>query len=367
MTAEERQRVYDRLGLRSWERAEREAEYRRSEQTRGLVEQAMTHGLPEMVGSKEDMFQWTDPRGVSRTYSPSGEQVSMTLPSWMIEPDLSPQQREDLQALHRIRHDVATGDIANYREQYSAHDQRQIERMYEARSKVATNPDLTEEERQSFFDKIDADISRVPRLTPMMQEPSPQQMFEKTIVTDPVTGARGFFDPKSMRFNPINAEINEDHRKLWWQRYDKNVTALRVANTGINVEPGKQMSDEQIMERAKTLTDMEVGSLGMTENEPVQEDEISRKYGLRRGEGFATSEGSPMRTSVSGGRVLSANAENVADMMQRFGKGAGRATGDFIGQSGQQMIKVINPKGEVGYIPEEDLEEALAKGYKLAG
>jgi hypothetical protein len=320
-------KIYDEemSAMPSYVRAELEAEERRRRLSEEMVRREAELGAPRITGSEGQLREFQMPDMTRRTYTEAGDLTSI---------ELSPF----------------------YQNEYSPQDQRQLEKLYQTRSKAALNPDLTEDERQSFFDKIDADISKVPRLNPMMRQPTPQETFEQSIVTDPVTGVRGFFDPKSGKFNAMNADLNQEHQKLWWSRYDKNVTALRSTNTDMM---GKQtMSDEELMSKAKMLTDTEVGSLGMAETVGTPEDDISRQFGLKRGEGTVTVDGRTAK--VSGGEI-----EQVPDELSQYFQGVGQQAGQFAEPG--QMVRVISPSGDLGLIPREDVNEALEAGYKLAG
>lgn len=292
-------KIYDpeMSAMPSYLRAEIEAEERRRLLQEEMLRKQAELGAPRITGSEGQFREFQSPDMTRRTYTEAGDLTSI---------ELSPF----------------------YQNEYSPYNQRQIEKLYETRSKAAMNPELTEEERQAFFDKIDTDISKVPRLTPIMRQPTPQQVFEQAIVTDPITGTRGFFNPKSGDFNPINADQKKEHEKLWWGRYDKNVSALRSSNESELVLPKNKMNDEQILERARSITDREVGSLSMYEEQPgMPEDELSKKYGLKRGEGSVTSEG--MTTDVSGGKLFTTMSD-AGDLMQKFGQGRPYQAGNFI-------------------------------------
>jgi len=281
MSVEQRQREYEKEGLPSWKIAEWEAEVRRVSQQEKVVDQAVRHGMPNLVGSEGDRMQFSDPTGVKRTFSPGGDQTSLTIPSHIVEPDLSPYQREQLQSLHRVRHGVATGtlDINNYKDQYSPRDQKNIEKLYQTRSEVSTNPELTPEERQQFMDKIDSAISRVPRLSPIMQEPTPQQKFEASIVTDQATGLRGIFDLKTGKFNPlVDPKAAQAKEKERIEMVSKEYNSIMAA-----AEKNKESLDPDVAyRRAKNTVALFYGEVPEITDQidpqliPIWRDEVDR-------------------------------------------------------------------------------------------
>jgi len=167
-SAVQRQLVHNRLGLKPWEIAEAEAEYLRTTKLRNMS------ALTEQFGAPKDVTlgkEFTMPDMSRKTFSESGEQRALELPP-------------------------------SFSNDYSPYDQKQIEGLYKTRSEYATDPELDEQERQQAFDKIDAQISRVPRLSPMMKEPTEQQKVDARIVT--VDGVKYYSDGKSLK--PVNAE-----------------------------------------------------------------------------------------------------------------------------------------------------------------
>ena len=108
---------------------------------------------------------------------------------------------------------------AHYTNEYSSYDQKQIEKLYRDRSQAATDPELTAEERQLALDKIDAMISKVPRLSPIMKEPTAQEKFNASIVTDPVTGRKGTINKNGV-FEPLE---DDKVRQAQQDKYDQTV------------------------------------------------------------------------------------------------------------------------------------------------
>ncbi|MHC4743358.1 MAG: hypothetical protein ACYS8Z_15690 [Planctomycetota bacterium] len=257
--AAQRQLMYDRLGLKSFEVAEAEADFRRRAGQEKLAEQERLHGAPEVVGREDELMRFTDPEGVKRTFSQkTGAQTAVSFPS---EHDLTPSQRERLKLMRGVRHDLATGQLGDYKRQYSPSDQKRIERLFEAESKYATDPDLTEEERQRAFDVIDQKISRVRKLPPTMQEPTAQQKFDAAIVTAPDGKTKGTFDPKTGKFIPLEStKLEQETQKVYDARLQKNIDALRKRNDDmLATDPEERRSDPDLIKEARTMTDNEFG------------------------------------------------------------------------------------------------------------
>jgi len=131
-----------------------------------LAEMEARYGRGEVAGTSGTMRSYTDARGFTRTYSAGGSQFSLQIPT-------------------------------HYTNDYSPQDQKKIEKLYKDRSDIATDPELDrdEEARQAALDEIDRQISRVPRVTPIMKQPTPQEQFNSTIVTTP-DGQQGYWDGK---------------------------------------------------------------------------------------------------------------------------------------------------------------------------
>ena len=377
-TAEQRQREYEREGLRSWEIAEREAEYRRRAQVENLIDMGLEHGSP--TTTPQGYEEYTDVQGVKRAYTRGGDLASITLPEYvsnryskllggtltptggLVSP-LSPEGQ--LKRQYALRHAIASGneaelrnimDSENYSTMYSPHDQKLIERLYNARSQYAVDEELTEGERQSALDMIDAKISRVPRLSPMMQQPSPQQVFEKSIVTDPVTGQRGFFDPKSGKFNSINAEVNNKQRDLWLKQYNANT---RLFDTDIH-EPN------EIVRLATEMTNRQLGPLEPTEQQLSPEEDVL--FGLRRGEGRVTVDGKTLSTYH--GQQMPGIIEKsqrppkpIISVLDKLSEQEKRHIQTLIENNETQII--VQKNGKKYSLPLAELEEAIREGYSV--
>lgn len=249
-------------GLPSFEQARILAEKRRKATRDKLVEQAVRHGIPGFVGAEGENLQFTDPTGIKRTFTPSGDQISFSLPSHMVEPDLGPQQRERLRSLHRVRHGFATGTIteANYKTLYSPQDQRTVEKLYNARSSASADRELNDNERQQFLDSIDEKISKVPRLSPMMREPTAQQKYEASIVKDPVTGQRGTIGNDG-KFNPlIDPKIQQARTERRADALDKNLDAEMTADKDDEIDFDVKLN------RAQMRTAAQFGELDLKRN-----------------------------------------------------------------------------------------------------
>ena len=119
------------------------------------------------------------PSGVKETYSPSGDFVAKELPP-------------------------------HYTNNYLPADQKKLERFYKERSDIATDPSVNEDERQQAIDKVDAMISKVPRITPMMKQPSAQQKAESQLVT--IEGNKYFYDGKTLKPLETDKAVQEQQQ-----------------------------------------------------------------------------------------------------------------------------------------------------------
>lgn len=208
-SARERQQVYDKLGLKPWEIAQAEAEYNRGAKLREMS------ALSEQFGAPKDVTlgkEFTMPDMSRRTFSEGGEQRAIELSPLQTEGNIYTEAgKRRLRELYDIRMAGATGQIPeNYKTMYSPQDLRMIEKLQQARSEAATNPELEEYERQSFYDRIDAQISKVPRLSPMMKERTAQQKVDASTVE--VDGIKYFYNGESLK--PINAEADKAKAEL---------------------------------------------------------------------------------------------------------------------------------------------------------
>ena len=413
----ERQRVYDKLGLKSWEIAKAEAELRRTTRQGEMSARQQQFGAPQDVALGK---QFTEPSGIKRTYSEGGEQQSMTLPSYMVEPDLFPSDRERLKLLHKVRSGVATGDIVNYKDQYGPKDQKRIERLFEARSEALTDPEATEDERQRAIDMIDTQISRVPKRSPIMQEPTPQQKFDASFVTDKATGKRWLYDSKTGKFEPMeDQKVAQAETDKYNERFFKNLDAIRKNNTElINeglINEGDSMDDPAMVDMARAMTDNEMGKTKGRRDSSMPEMDAAWsttmadlniengfkpkkaseelmlaamdqyvKMGIGKGMREVDAKADFLQrweSALGGGPYqalvpkMSTETRNKAQVVkagtvreddpisQQYGLGRGEGKAMKV-SNGQ--VEVVNPSGEEGWIPLEDLDEALEEGYTLA-
>ena len=267
--------------MKPWERAEYLAEIRRMEKEAVLADMTARYGAPEIVGAEGTMREFTLPDMSRRTYTEKGDLTSCELPP-------------------------------HYTNRYSPYDQKKLERFYQARSQVSTDPEVTEDERQQAFDEIDAAISKIPTLAPIMAQPSPQHQAESNIVN--IDGTKYFYDGKSLK--PLEApKAQQDKQKLWWNRYGKIYDAMVKRNENIQTLPKDRLTQEQIHQEAKRLADLEVGSLEI--EAPVED----RLFGLRRGEGKVTADGRTV--SVYKGQVTPEESVN------QYFVSKGLQTGEF--------------------------------------
>jgi len=422
-SAEQRQLVHNRLGLKPWEIAEAEAEYLRTTKQRDMS------ALTEQFGAPKDVTlgkEYTLPDMSRKTFSEGGDQRALELPP-------------------------------SFSNDYSPYDQKQIEGLYKTRSEYAMDRDLDEADRQRAFDKIDAEISKVPRLSPMMKEPTAQQKYDATIVTDSVTGQRGVVGKDGTITPVIDPKIQQAEIDAYNDRFFKNLTELRrVNNLGLTEQATgyEKMDDPSMIDMARAMTDNEMGkakgrrdtskpeldatwSTTMADlridndtkptkvseeqmltamdqyiqiacnkdvnlrpidakadflqrweaaigggpyqslvakmtpetREKVQvakadvvreNDPISQQYGLRRGESKVTVQNQELPPEVDAVWGKLSNSDKVA-VRKVLAEGA-----NTMQPMEKRMISVTNPNGKKGKIPVVDLNEAIAEGYRIS-
>ena len=211
--------------MEPWERSKYLADLRREAQLKAMAELEKTVGAPKQATLGRE---FTMPDMTRRTFSEAGDLRSI---------ELSP----------------------NFANEYSPPDQKRLEKLYATRSEIATDPEITEQERQDAFDKVDAAISKVPRVSPMMKEPTAQQKFDAAIVTAP-DGSKGTFDTKTGKFIPLESakaqqEMNTELRKRRAKIYDDLVKANAKA-----IEEGEpERTSESMSEEADMQSKIEFG------------------------------------------------------------------------------------------------------------
>lgn len=147
--------------------------------------------------------------------------------------------------------------IERLKSEYTPADQRKVEKLYRDRSAWATDPEAGPEEREAAFDMIDAQISRVPKMPPIMREPTAQQKFDASIVTAP-DGMKGTFEPKTGKFLPLESskareKEDEEHRK----RLGIHIATLVKANEDPDNKNPRDY--KQLLDQAKWMADAEFG------------------------------------------------------------------------------------------------------------
>ena len=151
---------------------------------------------------------------------------------------------------------------------YSPFDRRQLEKLYQSRSLIATDDSLSDAEKQRGFDIVDAKIGNVPQLSPSRREPTAQQKFDASIVTSP-GGMKGTID-KTGKFAPLESSKQAvEDAKEYRTAYSKNLETQRklkeelLASTdAADQERGESMSFEFMRAEAKLQTDDVFGRLG---------------------------------------------------------------------------------------------------------
>jgi len=196
-----------------------------------------------------------------------GRQTFARLPGQTIDPNVVPERFNITQDIvgnywNRIQR-TAGGPliIERLRNEYTPADQRKIEKLYQVRSQVATDPELTEDERQNAFDRVDAEISRVPHIPPIMREPTPQQKFDASMVTAP-DGTKGYVD-KSGNFKPFEAsKLAQEEEKEYRTYYGKQLAEMTKENEK------ESQSPSVIADRARWMADLAFGRVRETPPNP---------------------------------------------------------------------------------------------------
>jgi len=139
---------------------------------------------------------------------------------------------------------------------YSGSAQKTITKLYQDREYIATTRDLSEADRQAALDKKDLEISRVPKLPPIMQQPSAQELFEQSVVEH--EGQKGTISKTSGEFKPFEkdkaaAEEAKEVRALRQKNFAEieknNADVMRYKNpdgSDMSAEQRMQMNESQI-------------------------------------------------------------------------------------------------------------------------
>lgn len=215
----------------------------------------------EQFGKPETDWQgnktYTLPDGTKMTYTEGGDFVSKTLPyEWTNK--YGEFEKGRLKVLRGLRQIVAKNEPVpeNYKQLYSPQDQQLIEQYEAKRSQISNDPELEESERQALYDKIDARISAIPHISPQMQEPTLQQRFEASVVTDPTTGLRGTFDPKTGKFNAIEADtVTQKQQEAYSKTYESMLSKY------LGNKDYKEIPEPVLIQRAKNATDLVHGRI----------------------------------------------------------------------------------------------------------
>jgi hypothetical protein len=169
---------------------------------RQLLEAERKWGPPKRAGREGNIYEFTTPEGYVESFDRDRGNFAFTLPT------------------------ARSND-------YSPQDQRQIERLYRQRSTIATDPDLDRDEdaRQRALDEIDTALSRIPVLSPMMRQPTPQETFEQAVVTGP-DGTQYLWDGKTAK--PLEKpKAEQDAQNTWMKDFHSEYDRLnRVEDSG---------------------------------------------------------------------------------------------------------------------------------------
>jgi hypothetical protein len=96
---------------------------------------------------------------------------------------------------------------------YSPSDQKKVLQLYDDRSTILTDPLLDEDARQAALDVKDQQIAQVPKMPPIMQQPTPQEKFEASWVRNEDGELIGYIDNGEVKEFPeqkAKAEAEKD-------------------------------------------------------------------------------------------------------------------------------------------------------------
>ena len=185
--------------------------------------------------------------------TPTKKQATMLAEEWLLGPgkkDGPLQTFTDPQGATRtFRSEDATliseGRPVINDQLYSPYDQRQLHKLYQSRSQAATDPALSEDDRQRALDIFDEQISRVPQLPPSRREPTAQQKFDASMVKGPdgtqyTIGKDG--QPKALEQN----KAETDERKAYNDELSKNIASIAKEQADIPVASDRMTTGQQI-------------------------------------------------------------------------------------------------------------------------
>lgn len=167
--------------------------------------------------------------------------------------------------------------IERLRSEYTPADQRKIEKLYRDRSAYATDPNLNREERQAGMDKADAMISRVPKMPPIMREPTAQQKVDANTVA--VDGVKYFYDGKSLK--PIDDQASKARAELEKERRTRRAKInddLFKANEAALGRGDPSRSIESINAESDMRSQIEFGLLKPAGSEVPQLDPVWQMF-----------------------------------------------------------------------------------------
>jgi hypothetical protein len=100
---------------------------------------------------------------------------------------------------------------------YSFEDQKILKQLYQRRSEMARDPDLSPADRQAALDIQDAKISAIPKQPPILREPEPKDKFEAMIFPGP-NGQPYYFkangDPAPLEVVDTQKEAESNYQQL---------------------------------------------------------------------------------------------------------------------------------------------------------
>jgi len=360
------------------------------------AERAAAPGPEERMGAPMmlpgGMQEFMDPQGMTETYGPEGRLISEGMPQ-------------------------------HYSNKYSPRDQRRVEKLYQERSEIAMDPEIDETTRQSALEQVDMQLSSVPQLSPEMQQPTAQQVFDQSLVKTP-DGQVGTVNPRSGQFNPITPSTDDTKQeqklrdltmKIFMSQDDEVKNIGKAETQARRIILGKQTGD--IPEAFNLvwdnmLSELEDGHVGRaTKKAMVEQMKKFRDLAMQTGVPAHVAQSdflmrwkkaadkasvwrddvvppfpkeyekylkeSPETVGAEGGgagAMAFGEPESFAAVngqeqvlpegpVAKMGVGKGAALQDMSHLMKGGSVKVKNKQGQVGLIPRSQLKDALAEGY----
>lgn len=341
-------------------------------------------GAPMMLPG--GMREFMDPQGMTETYGPEGRLISEGIPQ-------------------------------HYSNKYSPRDQREVEKLYQKRSEIAMSDELDETSRQAALERVDTQLSSIPRLSPEMQPPTAQQIFDQSLVKTP-DGQIGTVNPRSGQFNPISPsgdaadqekELRDRTMKIFMSQPDDAQNIGKAETQARRIVLGRQAADIPAafdLVWDKMMSELEDAQFGRATKASMLEQmkkfqDLAMQTGVpahvaqvdflmrwkkaadkasawrddvvppfpKEYEQYLTKEpeGQAVAPATMGEQPFASVNGQEQTLPQgpvaKMSVGKGAALQDMSHLLSEGSVKVKNKQGQVGFIPRSQLKDALAEGY----